>query len=299
MTNDTTGRPPAAFASIGAELDLLANGPDDPAAAYDPEKGNRIFMWLVGKVSPVPAWAAHKRYAAGDRALANAAVFVATKSGTSGGAAPAWPATGAVTDGTITWRYGEPYAVSFGRGIALDAQAGQAVSFATGFSSNAAFSNAVLDLSAASLLRPAAAGLRLAANMPVDFSGTASAAGQNQHTLEYSAAAGGLVYAIANRPVLTIRNGGVTFSGHVAVTGAAPALTACGAGAALSTTASDRHGTVTPGGGSCTITFGTAYATAPDCMLTGFSATPPYILAVSTTRLAVHAAGKFTYLCEQ
>ncbi len=299
MTNDTTGLPPQAFASIAGEYDLLANGPDDPASLYDPEKGNRIFMWLVGKVSPVPHWAAQKRYAAGDRVLADASVFIATHSGTSGGAAPAWPSAGTVPDGGVTWRYGEPYAVSFGRGIALDAQAGQAVSFSTGFSSNAAFANAVLDLSAARLLRPQAAGLRLAANMPVDFSATASAAGQNRHTLEYSTAAGGLVYAIANRPALTIRDGGVIFSGHVAVTGAAPTLTACGAGAALSATASDRHGTVTTSAGSCTITFSTAYTTVPDCLLTGFSSTPPYILAVSATRLAVQSAGKFTYLCEQ
>lgn len=299
MTNDTTGRPPAAFASIGAEVDLLANGPDDPAAASDPEKGNRIFLWLVGKVSPVPPWAAQKHYAAGDRVRANAIVFVATHSGTTGPAAPAWPTGGTVTDGTVTWRYGEPYAVSFGRGIALDAQAGQAVSFATGFSSNATFANAVLDLSAARLLHPASAGLRLAPNMPIDVSATPGAAGQNQHTLQYSTAAGGLVYAIANRPALTIRDEGAIFAGHIADTGAAPSLTACGTGAALSATASDRHGTVTPTGATCTLTFKTAYATPPDCLLTGFSPAPPFIVAISTTQLTVRAPAKFTYLCEQ
>ena len=295
MSNDTSGRPPQAFATIGIEDDLLANGPDGPISS-DPEAGNRIFLWLVGKVSPVPAWTAGKKIAAGDRVLGHrdgaAAVYVATGAGTTGPAAPAWPGAGTVADGGVTWSYGEPYAVSFGRGIALDSQRGQPVSFATGFSSNAAFTNAVIDLSAATLARPGAAAIRLAAGMPVDFSGNATAAGQNRHTLGY--AAGGLGYAVAGHPVLTI-----TDAGHIATAGATPTLSACGGGAVLSRTASDRHGTVTPGAGACTINFATAYASPPDCLLTGFSAAPTYIRAVTTTALTVSSAARFTYLCEQ
>jgi hypothetical protein len=297
MSNDTSGRPPQAFASIGIEDDLLANGPDGPVSS-DPENANRIFLWLVGKVSPVPGWTAGRKIALGDRVLGHhggaAAVYVATAAGTTGPAPPAWPGAGTVADGGVTWTYGEPYAVSFGRGIALDSQRGQPVSFATGFSSNAAFTNAVIDLSAASLARPAAAAIRLAAGMPIDFSGDATAAGQNRHTLGY--AAGGLGYAVAGHPVLTI-----TDAGHVATAGATPTLVACGGGAALSHTASDRHGTVTPGAGAtaCTITFATAYGTPPDCLLTGFSPMPPYIRAVTVAALTVASTGRFTYLCEQ
>ncbi len=295
MSNDTSGRPPQAFATIGIEDDLLANGPDGPASS-DPEKGNRIFLWLVGKASPVPAWSAAKKIAVGERVLGHrdgaAVVYVAATAGTTGPAAPAWPGAGTVADGGVTWGYGEPYAVSFGRGIALDGQRGQPVRFGTGFSSNAAFTDAVIDLSAASLTGPGAAGIRLAAGMPIDFSGDTTAAGQNQHTLGY--AAGGLNFAVAGRRVLT-----VTDTGHIATAGTAPKLTGCGGGAVLSRTASDRHGTVTPGAGACTISFASAYASPPDCLLTGFSPVPPYIRAVTTTALTVNSTGRFTYLCEQ
>ena len=92
--------------------------------------------------------------------------------------------------------------------------------------------------------------------------------------------------------------------GHVAISGSAPVLAACGGTPALSATASDRHGTVTPGSGAtgCVVTFNAAYATAPDCILTPWAAgTVPYVSAVGTASLTVGfaASGKFSYSCEQ
>ncbi len=305
MTNDTTGLPPQAFASIAAEYDILANGPDDPASLYDPAKGNRIFMWLVGKRSPAPVWSAGRAYAAGQAVHAMSpagapAVYVVAKAGTAGAAPPAWPAAGEVDDGTVRWRYGEPYDVSFGRAIAIDAQPG--AWFSTGLSSNAAYADAVIDLSTAKLLHESSAGIRLSPDMKLDFSANATAAGQNQHTLTYSSAAKGLVYAVANTGVLTILdNHTVEAAGHIADTGPQPNVSACGDRPALSGTASDRHGTVRPGAhaASCAITFKRPYATPPDCLLTGWSPVPPSIAAVSASRLVVRSAAAFTYLCEQ
>ncbi len=305
MTNDVTGRPPQAFASIAGEYDILANGPDDPASVYDPTKGNRIFMWLVGKRSPVPVWAAGRAYAAGQvvRAMAPAgvpAVYVAAKAGTAGAMPPVWPAAGEVADGTLRWMYGEPYDVSFGRAIAIDAEPG--ARFSTGLSSNAAYADAVIDLSAAKLLLGSSAGIRLAPDMKLDFSANATAAGQNRHTLAYSNAAKGLVYAVANTGVLSILDDHtVEAAGHIADTGPQPDLSACGDRPVLSGTASDRHGTVRPGlhATGCTIIFRQRYATPPDCLLTGWTPAPPSIVAVSASQLAVRTTAAFTYLCEQ
>ena len=144
MSNDTSGRPPQAFATIGIEDDLLANGPGTGPASSDPEKGNRIFLWLVGKASPVPTWSAcqkKSRWASACWATETVQRWFMSPPPPAppAAAAPAWPGAGTVADGGVTWGYGEPYAVSFGRGIALDGQRGQPVRFGTGFSSNAAF----------------------------------------------------------------------------------------------------------------------------------------------------------------
>jgi hypothetical protein len=104
--------------------------------------------------------------------------------------------------------------------------------------------------------------------------------------------------------VLPAVGAGISVNGHVANTGAAPTLSSCGTSPTLSATASDRHGTVTPGSGatSCTITFQVVYVSTPDAQLTGWAAgTIPYVSAVSTTALTVGfgAVGKFTYSLEQ
>ena len=104
--------------------------------------------------------------------------------------------------------------------------------------------------------------------------------------------------------VLPSLGAGISVNGHVANTGAAPTLSSCGTSPTLSATASDRHGTVTPGSGatSCTITFQVVYVSTPDAQLTGWAAgTIPYVSAVSTTALTVGfgAVGKFTYSLEQ
>lgn len=93
----------------------------------------------------------------------------------------------------------------------------------------------------------------------------------------------------------------LTGTGHIAVSTAAPSLTAgsgCGAGATLDATASDLAGTVTPGSGAttCTITFHAAFATAPHCSLAGWTGVAPYIVSESASALVVQSGtNKFSY----
>ena len=96
----------------------------------------------------------------------------------------------------------------------------------------------------------------------------------------------------------------VNTSGHVATRGMMPTVGECGVRARVSATASDRHGTITPGSGTttCTVAFASAYGSAPDCALTSWAvSTVPFILSVSTAEMTVgfRRPGKFTYECEQ
>ncbi len=120
----------------------------------------------------------------------------------------------------------------------------------------------------------------------------------------YSAAAG-LVYTTpSGRSVAISDQGGLTLRGHLVNSGAAPSLASCGTGPVLSTTASDRHGTVTPGPGAtaCTIMFASAYTATPDVVLTAWSSsTSPFIVATNGASVTVgfSTPGKFTYVVEQ
>jgi hypothetical protein len=120
----------------------------------------------------------------------------------------------------------------------------------------------------------------------------------------------GIKVAPAAGTALTV--GGYThLNGILISTGTAPGTSGgsgCGSSPTVSGTATNVHGTITPGSGAttCTITFVTAagvtYGTTPDCTLTGWaSTTVPYITSVSTAALVVGfgVVGKFTYHCIQ
>ena len=67
---------------------------------------------LAIAVKGVPAgstWAATTVYALNDYVTANGNLYKVTTGGTSGDAAPTWPTTGTVTDGTVTWAYVSAY----------------------------------------------------------------------------------------------------------------------------------------------------------------------------------------------
>lgn len=95
--------------------------------------------------------------------------------------------------------------------------------------------------------------------------------------------------------------------GHI-LSGAAstPTLSACGTGPAFAGTASDTAGRVTVGSGpptACTLTFGTAFATAPVCTITPVGTTQqPFLSAISTTAITwswgtATAGQQFNYTC--
>ncbi len=94
-----------------------------------------------------------------------------------------------------------------------------------------------------------------------------------------------------------------TFSAHVALTGASPTISSCGT--SPSVTGSDSAGEVTTGTGSptaCTITFATAYAAQPICIIRDRTATANLIsYALSTTAIVVTnsaaSSQKLTYIC--
>lgn len=80
-----------------------------------------------------------------------------------------------------------------------------------------------------------------------------------------------------------------------------PVISACGSGT-LATGSSDMAGTFTATGATgCTLTFGTAYASAPSCTVTELTInTAARTTAVSTTALVVAAGGSgstYTYVC--
>jgi hypothetical protein len=96
-----------------------------------------------------------------------------------------------VVDGGVTWMYGEPYAVQYGKAIWLnDGDSGHgernSISYLTGFGTNGRFENAVIDLSKASFVHSYSAAIRLGAGHILDFDGDGTAAKQNQHQMVYS-----------------------------------------------------------------------------------------------------------------
>ena len=178
---------------------MSANGPDAASSSYDPLHTYRVFLSLNPGLVTWPSWAAGTAYTAGTIIAANNAIWIATTAGTSGAISPAFTSTGVYTDGTVVWTYSEPYPVVFGRGIWLDSgyggsARGTTISYGTGFASNALFQNAPIDISEASLANSTSAGIRLAANMPIDFSGNGTAAQQNTHTLGYYSSIGAFIY---------------------------------------------------------------------------------------------------------
>jgi hypothetical protein len=226
MTYDETGLPPKAFASVAQELDIDANGPDDPASLYNGHKGNRVFAYYSARPYHFPAYQPGKVYPAGAKVWAVPAggaksVYIAQTSGTAGAAPPTWPTTGSVIDNMVTWVYGEPYDLTIGRGIWFDGDKDgpdpvSHVRYATLFSSNAVIENAALDLSLTSLASAAGAAIRLGGNQPIDFSGNGTAAGQNQHVLKYSDRAAALTYAVKGVVAVSVADSGLaSFHGQI------------------------------------------------------------------------------------
>lgn len=103
-------------------------------------------------------------------------------------------------------------------------------------------------------------------------------------------------------------NNGVYFPGHILSTGVgrpAPVLTSCATGGSPAIAGTDFSGVITAGttaSTTCTLTFGTAFITAPNCVVswqTGPLAAMSW--TTSTTALTItqtsNASSKIAYIC--
>jgi hypothetical protein len=107
---------------------------------------------------------------------------------------------------------------------------------------------------------------------------------------------------------ITLTGSSASIAAHLASTSTyltSSALSGCGTSPSISSYATDTKGTITEGTTStgCTLTFGTAYSTTPDCTVTspGGSALTSYT-ASTTTLVLVNASSsneKFAYNCVQ
>lgn len=92
-----------------------------------------------------------------------------------------------------------------------------------------------------------------------------------------------------------------SFDRLIANNSSAPAISACGTGT-LATGSSDSAGEFTATGATgCTLTFGTAYATAPSCVVTEETVNTATRTTTVTTTTLVVASGtsgsKYSYAC--
>ena len=123
------------------------------------------------------------------------------------------------------------------------------------------------------------------------------------------AAPAGAGYSAGNVGIGTATPGAkLDVTGHIASSGSVPTVGSCGTSPSIVGT--DTRGKVTFGTGipsACTITFDTAYGTAPYCTLTAYGGDPTvtyWVTSTSTTTLVigtstVAASVQIVYLCLQ
>jgi hypothetical protein len=123
----------------------------------------------------------------------NGFIYFCTHAGTSGATEPVWPLVdgGTVVDGTVTWQYGTTLDTQISRAISIGDSDDGAVSYGAAMIVTSPVYDAILEFSGATLdtvFNPKAAAIRLAADMPIDFSGNLALPGisQNNHTLRYT-----------------------------------------------------------------------------------------------------------------
>lgn len=121
--------------------------------------------------------------------------------------------TGIVADGTAIWCFGTTSATQVSRAIDV----GGAAQVGAVYTASCAVYSAIADFSFATLVsqyssKPAA--IRLASNMPIDFSANGTLAGQNVRTLLYNSTSGNLEYQKSGSVVAAITDlGGLIIGG--------------------------------------------------------------------------------------
>ena len=174
---------------IGMENGIVTNGLDNSGVYFNPASGGRVNMHLVNSNFVPPSWAANHAYAAAAVVTpGNGFTYIAQNAATSGATAPVWPTVaGTVVDGGVTWAFGTTVQGQVSRALQINGNANLGAAILIG--GPGSISDAGIDMCQAVLdttTNPNAAAIRIGANMPIDFSGDGTAAGQNQHTLQYT-----------------------------------------------------------------------------------------------------------------
>ena len=212
---DVTGLPPQDFATVGIEDALLFNGPDAPQSQYDCTYSYRYGMTIIPNANAEPAWAANTAFSqgtavAGTPAGGAAMCYVATNSGTSGAAAPAWPTSGNVTDGTIVWETGTTFACELGVGIMIGGGRPQLPNqrINTGIGFNQVVGNACIDTTLSSMAGINSAAIRLAPDQVIDFTGGFANSNKNRRTLSYSSLLNAMIINTPGGAAISCRDDG-------------------------------------------------------------------------------------------
>jgi hypothetical protein len=183
---------------VMCEIGATQNGPDIASSYYAPETGGRVGLHFPNANYTPPSWAANHAYAlAATVTPGNGFTYIVTVAGTSSSSPPTWPVVpGTVTDGGVTWQFQTTVKSSISRMIDIAGPIGLGAALNI---REVSIYDAGIEMSAATLdtvTNPNAAAIRIAANMPIDFSGDGTATGQNLHTLKYDSAAAKLIYAV-------------------------------------------------------------------------------------------------------
>ncbi|MDR3736091.1 MAG: hypothetical protein P4L10_11210 [Acidobacteriaceae bacterium] len=137
-------------------------------------------------------------------------------------------ATAPVKDGTVVWSFGTTIATQVSRAIDIGSSNSQ---WGAGIAGNGEFYNAILDFSYMSLASfggSAPAAIRLAPNMPIDFSANQTLAGQNIRTLQYNSTSGNLEYQIAGVAEVSFGASGIVSTPISGSTGSFTTISASG-----------------------------------------------------------------------
>lgn len=141
----------------------------------------------------------------------NGFTYVCTIAGTTAASQPVWPVSaGTVSDGSVTWSFSGT--VSMQAAAAIQITSASTAEFAAAIFATGPFYDAILEFSGASLADSGVsdAGIRLASNMPIDFSGDLTAAHQNIRTLRYNSSNTALEYVTGVHKALSVADTGIT-----------------------------------------------------------------------------------------
>lgn len=123
--------------------------------------------------------------------------------------------------------------------------------------------------------------------------GIASSVGSDY--IAYNSGVGGLIFVSGNNGSFQVNPGQVTaavplaVAAHIISSGSAPSVSACGTSPSL-TSATDTKGIITVGTGtvtSCTLTFASAYASLPACVVNASTTAATIAVTVTTSALTI------------